>query len=283
MVAIADQHKTGTLLDARQDARARESESSEYMPYLPAHKAPEIPEGVEPDLMVWAETVAPGGYTHKRVARGTRIRFTDAKGDACAHVLIYNAIEPIERLNVADTVKIPWQAYLVDGHPLLSGEGRVLATVCNDSSGHHDALCGTSTRAWNESKYAASASHGAAPAGAALFELGAAKHGLGVRDLPPSISFFKGVRVASDGDLQFTGGAGPGCHVEIVAEMPLIVLVANVPHPLDPRSDYIVGPLRVDAWRGHPTGPADSQFTAAPEAHRAYLNTLDYLAAQGIA
>ena len=40
-----------------------------------------------------------------------------------------------ERLNVADTVKVPWQAYLGAGHPLLSDQGRVLATVVADTLG----------------------------------------------------------------------------------------------------------------------------------------------------
>ena len=62
-------------------------------------------------------------------------------------MIVYNALEPVERLNVADTVKIPWQAYLGAGHPLLSGDGRVLATIVGDTSGHHDAFCGTSTEA----------------------------------------------------------------------------------------------------------------------------------------
>ena len=50
-----------------------------------------------------------------------------------------------------------------------------------------------------------------------------------------------------------------------VAELPLLVLVANVAHPLDPRADYVVGPLRVHAWPGRPTGPGDERFTATPE------------------
>lgn len=282
MSTIAEQHDTNTVLAARADARAQGRQTSDYMPYLPASRAPGIPEGVDPQAMVWAETVAPGGYTHKRVARGTRIRLTDASGEACAHVLAYNALEPVERLNVADTMKIPWQAYLGDGHPLLSGEGRVLATVDHGSSAHHDMMCGTSSSAWNEVKYGASSSGSPSPAGAALLALAGTKHGLGARDLPPAISFFKGVRVEADGELTFTGTAGPGHSVELIAEMPMIILVANVPHPLDPRPDYVVGPLRIDAWRDRPTGPGDTYFDASPESHRAYLNTLDYLNAQGI-
>jgi urea carboxylase-associated protein 2 len=271
---------TDTVRNARADARAHSGQTSDWMPYLPASSSPHRPAGVT--ALTWAETVAPGGYTHKVVARGTRIRFDDPTGDACAHVLVYNALEPVERLNVADTQKIPWQAYLCAGHPLLSGDGRVLATIVADTSGHHDAFCGTSTEAWHRRKYGDAAPEGPAPAGRSLFVKAAAKHGLAPRDLPPSVSFFQGVRVDADGTLVWQGSAGPGGAVELLAELPLLVLVANVPHPLDPRQDYVVGPLRVHAWRTAPTGPGDDRFHATPETHRAYLNTADYAEARGL-
>ena len=252
------------------------------MPYLPASSTPFPPPGVDVATLTWAETVAGGNYAHKVVARGTRVRLEDVTGDACAHVLVYNALEPWERLNVADTVKIPWQAYLRAGHPLLSGDGRVLATIVADDSGCHDALCGTSTAQANQARYGGSAPQGPSPSGRELFTLAAAKHGLAPRDLPPSVSFFKGVRVGQDGGLTFVGGAGPGTSVELLAELPLIILVANVPHPVDPRPRYTCGPLRVHAWKSRPTGPADARWDASPEALRYYLNTADYAAARGI-
>ncbi|VXB96354.1 urea amidolyase associated protein UAAP1 [Aeromicrobium sp. 9AM] len=273
---------TASVLAARADARAQGANVSDWMPYLPAATSPFAPHGVDPSTLVWAETVAPGGYTHKVVARGTRLRLEDVTGDACAHVLVFNALEPWERLNVADTQKIPWQAYLGVGHPLLSGEGRVLATVVADTSARHDAFCGTSSDEWNVVKYGDAAPQGPSPSGRAQFTLAGVKHGLTPRDLPPSVSFFQGVRVEDDGALAWQGSAGPGTYVDLVAEMPLIVLVANVPHPLDPRTDYVVGPLRVHAWRTAPSSPADEHYGASPERERAYLNTTDYLEARGL-
>jgi uncharacterized protein len=282
MATVAGQHETDTVHSARADARAQGGKVAEAMPYLPASSTPFPPPGVSPDTLTWAETVAAGNYAHKVVARGTRVRLEDVTGDACAHVLVYNALEPWERLNVADTVKIPWQAYLRAGHPLLSGDGRVLATIVADDSGCHDALCGTSTAKANQARYGDSAPQGPSPSGRELFTLAAAKHGLAPRDLPPSVSFFKGVRVGQDGGLTFAGGAGPGTSVELLAELPLIILVANVPHPVDPRPRYTCGPLRVHAWKSRPTGPADPRWDASPEALRYYLNTADYAAARGI-
>jgi urea carboxylase-associated protein 2 len=282
MATVADQHETGTVLSARADARAQGGKVADAMPYVPASSTPYPPPGVDVATLTWAETVAGGNYAHKVLARGTRIRLEDVTGEACAHVLLYNAAEPWERLNVADTVKISWQAYLTTGHPLLSGDGRVLASIVSDDSGRHDALCGTSSAKANQDRYGDSAPQGPSPSGRELFTLAAAKHGLAPRDLPPSISFFKGVRAEPDGSLTWAGPAGPGTAVELLAELPLIMLIANVPHPVDPRPGYTCGPLRVHAWRSRPTTPGDPLWAAAPEARRAYLNTADYCAARGL-
>ncbi len=271
----------GSVGQARSDARGRAT-SSEWMPYLPPSTTPFPPEGVDPAVLRWAETVAPGGYTQLRVARGTRIRFEDVTGDACAGILLFNALNPGERLNVADTQKIPWQAYLTTDHPLLSGDGRVLASIVEDTSAHHDAFCGVTSDAWNEQKWGASAPESATPSGHALLRMAGAKHGLAERDLPPAVSFFQGVRVSAGGSLDWRGSAGPGTHVDLLAELPLLVLIANAPHPRDPRTDYIAGPLRVHAWPSAPTKPDEPRFAASPERERAYLNTIVYADLAGV-
>ncbi|WP_322411189.1 urea amidolyase associated protein UAAP1 [Microbacterium invictum] len=271
----------GDVGRARADARARAA-VSEWMPFLPPSDAPFLPADVPSADLRWAEVVAPGGYTHLRVARGTRIRLSDPTGDASAGVLLFNALAPHERLNVADTQKIPWQAYLGAGHPLLSGDGRVLATIAADGSGHHDAFCGVTSDAWNEERYGDAAPEGASPSGHGLLRLAASKHGLTARDLPPAVTFFQGVRVAPDGALDWIGSAGPGTSVDLVAELPLIVLIANTPHPIDPREDYIVGPLQVVAWASRPTGHGDPVFSATPERERAYRNTIAYAELAGL-
>jgi urea carboxylase-associated protein 2 len=273
---------TATTEGAREHARAQAGTVTEAMPILPARDAPNVPYGVDRDSLTWAETVAGGSYTSKVLSRGTTIRLTDRDGDACANVLVYNADQPWERLCVADTVKVPWQAYLGPGHPLLSDQGRVLATIISDTSGQHDALCGTSARATNQERYGDAAPEGPSPAGRELFVVAAAKHGLGPRDVPPSLSFFQGVRVAPDGELLFLGSAGPDSSVELRAELPIVILIANVPHPRDPRISYTCSPLEVLASRGAPTSPADSLWSSTPELERAFLNTADYADARGI-
>jgi urea carboxylase-associated protein 2 len=276
---------TGTTAGAREHARAQEADAVgtvATMPTRPARSFRTPPSEVDPATLVHAEVVAGGGYTHLAVARGTHVRLTDIEGDACAHVLAYRLDRPWERLNVADTVKVQWQVYLTAGHLLLSDQGRVLASIVGDTSGRQDALYGTSTRARNDERYGDGSAQGPTPAGRELFALAAAKHDLGRRDLPPSISFFQGVRIDADGRPVFEGSAGPGTAVTLRAEVPLLLLVANTAHPLDPR-EFTSTPLEVLAWAGDPTNDTDPLWGATPEGRRAFVNTRDDLTARGIA
>lgn len=266
---------TATTAGARDHARAQEAAALaagvDVRPRVPA-----------PDGLVWSERIGGGGYAHRRLAAGTTIRLTDVEGDACAHLLLYNADEPWERLNVADTVKVQWQAYLAAGQLLLSDQGRVLAALTADTSTCHDTIFGTSTRARNEERYGEGSPESGTPAGRELFVLAAAKHGLGRRDVPPSISFFQRVRIDPEGRPVWEGSAGPGATVELRAQLDVIVLVANVPHPLDPRTAYVSTALDVEAWRDEPFRPVDAIWTATPEGRRAFDNTLDYARGRGL-
>ena len=273
---------TSTTAGARDHARAQGGTRAEAMPTLPASNWPTPPDGVDPSTLTWAETVAAGGYSSKIITRGTTVRLADTAGDACAHLLLFNADQTAERLNVADTVKVLWQAYLGPGHLLLSDQGRVLASIVTDTSGRHDALCGTSSRSANERRYGDGAPQGPSPAGRDLQVLAVAKHGMSARDVGPGVSFFKGVRAEPDGGLTFTGAAPAGSYLEFRAEMPLVVVIANVPHPLDPRPAYTCSTLEVLAWSGPVTAARDPLRSAGPEAERAFLNTDDYLSARGI-
>ncbi len=262
---------TATTAGAREHARAQGGTVVECMPTVPATAG-----------LTWEETIPGGGYASKRLARGTTLRLTDLYGDACVSVVLFNADEPWERLNVADTVKVLWQAYVGEGHLLLSDQGRVLASVTAGARDRSDTFCGTTTIQSNVQRYGDGSPHGPTPAGRELLTLAAAKHGLTRRDLPPSISFFQGLRVGDDGGFTWLGSAGAGAVVELRAEMPVTVLFANVPHPLDPRPGYTCSAVQVKAWSGTPTGPADELWSRTPEGERAFLNTADYLNARGI-
>jgi urea carboxylase-associated protein 2 len=275
---------TATTAGAKAHARAQHGRTVDEMRHVPATTSATVPADVPADRLVWSETVAAGGYSTAVLARGTRIRLADPLGDACAHLLLHRADAPHERLNIADTVKVPWQAYPSTGHPLLSGFGRVLATIVADTSTAHDALAGTTTRQGNLARYGASAPESPSPAGRELLLLGALKHGLSQRDLPPSLSFFKGVRVDVDGSLRWTGSAGPDTAVDLLLHVDAIVLLANTAHPLDPRPQFTCSPLRVHAWSADDDLGRLTELVGplGPEHVQALANTDADLIARGV-
>lgn len=262
---------------AQAHARAMAGTKVESMPTLPPWEAEALPQDVAARDMLWAETVAPGGYAAKRLARGARVRLTDLAGDACASLLVFNPESPVERLNVADTVKVQWNAYLGEGRLLLSDMGRVLMSILEDNAGTHDAFCGASNRASNARKYGEGDNWGPHPNARDRFALAVAKFGLARKDIHPCLNLFKGVRIAPDGAVEpEVGPFEPGRTVTLRAEMDVILVLANCPHVADPRPDYRVTPLRVDAWRGPVTGEDDPIRNATPEGQRAFLNVEDY-------
>lgn len=215
-------------------------------------RTPATPPDVDPTTLFWAESIPANGYATKVLARGSRIRLIDTGGGACAHLLLYRAEAPWERLNVADTMKVPWQAYLGVGHPLLSDQGRLLATVVADSSGRHDLLCGPDAT------------------GRRLLLLGALKHGMDIRDVAPSVALFCGVRVdPASGALEFTGSAGAGASIDLLIHLPVVLALANTAHPLDP--EPTVTALEVLGWKAEEqlAGPLNDD----PEYLRAWENT----------
>ncbi|MEC5182324.1 urea amidolyase associated protein UAAP1 [Arthrobacter sp. CG_A4] len=283
MTQTTETPATATTAGARAHAREQHGRTADTMRHVPAASAPArltagLPRTAR-ERLSWAESVAFGRYTALPLARGNRIRLTDTGGDACVHVLIYRSGALHERLNMADTVKVPWQAYPAAGHPLLSDAGRLMGTIVADSSARHDALTGTTTLAGNTARYGAGTVHSSSPAGRELLTLGALKQGLDARDVAPSVSLFKGIRVDPDGSIRFAGTAGAGAAVEILLHMDAVVLLANTAHPLDPRPEFTGSAVDVVAWhapedlglleQGLLTGPL------TPE-HRQALNNTEH-------
>ena len=262
-------------LAARDHARAMTGSVVASMPILPP-MADDLPDGVGTEDLLWEETIAGGGYAVKRLNRGGRLRLIDLEGDACASLQIFNAEMPTERLNVADTVKVQWTAYMGAGKLLLSDMGRVLMSFIEDDAGTHDCFCGTSNEEVSTAKYGKGEARYFLNGRDRLMQ-GVGKHGLSRKDVHPCVNLFKGARIEDDGAIvPQIGPFEAGRSVIMRAEMDLMLVVANCPHVLDPRQDWIVTPLRTTAWRGPITPEDDPVRNATPEGLRAFLNVEDY-------
>jgi uncharacterized protein len=230
---------------------------------------------------LFREELAAGGGWSAIVKRHQILRLTDTLGGANVSALFFNADELVERYNMPDTLKAQYTAFVTRGRVLLSDMGRVLFSVVTDTCGWHDTLCGHSDGALVAAKYgqktyqqARNEFHRNARDNF-LVELG--KHGLGKQDLVPSVNFFSKVVADDDGAFAFVPGHSPaGACVELRAEMNVLVVLAAVPHPLDPAKTYAPRPVELLLRQGDPPGPEDACRVSRAETKRAFENTERY-------
>ncbi len=266
---------TASPYGAQAHARAMGSKIVEAMPILPAGKNQEIDNSQN---LIWDEIIEKGGYSSHRLNRGSVLELNDIYGDACASVLIFNNEANIERLNIADTQKVQWNAYLEEGRLLLSDMGRVLMSIIKDEAKTHDCFCGPSNAKSNAKKYGNGENYSPFPNARDRFKIALGKYGMGIKDIHPTVNFFKGVKIAEDGTINpIIGPFAPNRKVILRAEMDIIIIIANCPHVLDTRPEYLVTPLGIKAFKGE-IDAKDPIRNLTPEGARAFLNTDDYYA-----
>ena len=126
--------------------------------------------------------------------------------------------------------------------------GRVLLSLVEDTSGAHDLLVGGSTPASTLAAFGATTRNTQDN-----FLAAAAKIGLGLRDIPPCVTFFAPVSLDDAGRFLWNPGRKrPGDFVDLRAEMNLVVVLSNCAHPLDPARPAATGPITLIKHRAAP-------------------------------
>jgi len=237
-----------------------------------------------PQTKVVHEEALRGGQSFSRVLRrGQVLRLVDVQGGASVAGLFYNADAPLERYNMPDTLKAQHVARLTQGYVLYSDMGRILLSVVEDTCGWHDTITGHADASINEKKFGKGTyqklrndfhrnTHDNF-----LIELG--KHGLGKKDIVPNVSLFTKVGVDASGKLSYDpGNSGPGKVVALRAEMNVLVILSNTPHPLDPSPRYAPKPVALTIAKGPPPDQDDECRLKRPENGRGFELTEDYFA-----
>jgi urea carboxylase-associated protein 2 len=232
-----------------------------------------------PEINPEWEALLPGGAHWSGVLRrGLSLRLLATGADANVAALFYSREQPLERYNMADTLKAQHTAHLTTGCVCYSDMGRILCAITADSCGWHDPLCGLTdpesiTARYGPTSYQQQRNDRYVSAREGLtVELG--KHGLGERDLVAGINFFSKVQVNDPGTLQLVPGhchAGDG--VDLRFEMDTIVLLHSGPHPLAIGPTYAPPDIRLQVYRSAPIRPDDACRNRCPENERGYLNT----------
>jgi len=223
---------------------------------------------------LFEEILPAGAMWSMRIPRPRRIRLTAMEPGANVSALLYNAANPLDRLNVPDTLKALHTAKLTRGHVLMSDMGNALASIVEDSLGWHDPLGGHSnaamvTSAFGPKSYQAARNdfHRNAHDNF-LVEL--AKYGLGLADIVANVNFFSKVVADEEGRLAHVPDHCPaGASITLRTEIPVLLVLANCPHPMHPPGDYPRVPVRLEILPSDPPASDDYCRTFRPECARA--------------
>lgn len=196
------------------------------------------------------EVVPPGRPWGRAVHKGDILRLVDLEGQQAVDFLCYNAENPAERYNAADTMKIQGNIFLGKGTALYSDMGNKLFTVTADTCGRHDTIGGGCSAESNFVRYGVKGT----PNCRDNFLEVLAEFGLGKKDIVANINFFMYVPVRPDGAMGIADGvSAPASYVDLKAEMDVLAVLSNCPQMHNPAAGYNPTPIRVMVWReGHP-------------------------------
>ncbi|MEL2242681.1 urea carboxylase-associated family protein [Leclercia adecarboxylata] len=223
------------------------------------------------------EILPGGGHLSFVLKRGQALRITDIEGGANVSLMMLNAHEKSERLNLPDTLKGQHTARLTAGHCFYSDMGRVLAGITADTCGWHDPFGGVlnateATEKYGQGRYQ-ELRNGFFRNGTdnLLVEMG--KWDLNLEDLLMVVNFFSKVTVDEQGQFSFHSGySQPGSYVELFAPMDTLVVMTALQHPMDPSREYAPRPVQL-SWRQADEQAAINALLTRPENERAITNT----------
>jgi urea carboxylase-associated protein 1 len=180
----------------------------------------------------WARVLKPGQI----------LRIVDLEGRQAVDFLCYNAANPEERYNAADTMKYAKTIFLTRGHGIYSDLGRRLLTIVEDTCGRHDTIGGCCSAESNELRYGVKDT----PSCRANFLRALAPFGLGRKDVVANLNFFMNVPVEPDGAMAIVDGTSkPGDYVDLRAEMDVLAVVSNCPQTRNPCNGFNPTPIQL--------------------------------------
>jgi urea carboxylase-associated protein 2 len=234
--------------------------------------------GVDTARTMWSEIVPGASHWSWRMPRGSAIRFVALEAGANLSLVMYSALEKLERYNMPDSLKAQHTAHYREGHVLMSDMGRSMASFTADSLGWHDPMGALLDNELMNEKYgekrygdARNAMHRSGKDGL-LIEIG--KYGLTRRDLIAPVNLFSKVSVDEQGRFAFAPEhSQAGDFVELRFDMDVILAVSSAPHALDPNPVYAPKKIGLLAWRCGAAPANDACRAFRPENARALHNT----------
>lgn len=178
------------------------------------------------------------------VSKGQTLLIEDTYGQQAIDTIFYNADDFSERYSNQETIRKQGSAYITEGSPIISSEGRLMLTVTQDKSSRHDTNAGCCSCESNTVRFGHDTKYQHACRENFIVEL--AKHGMSKRDIVANINFFMNVPISSDGSMTIDDGiSSPGDFVELKAEMDVLCVISNCPQINNPCNGFDPTPIRV--------------------------------------
>ena len=190
------------------------------------------------------EIVPPRAPWSRPVRKGETLRIIDLEGNQSADFLMYALHDDTERYSAQDTIAAQRNVYLRTGSMLYSNEGNPMALISGTDVAYHDTIGGACSCESNTLRYGfhTQAHHACVE----NFLSANLRYGRGKRDMVSNINWFMNVPVEADGALGIVDGiSAPGLHVDLLAQMDLIVVVSNCPQINNPCNGFDPTPVRM--------------------------------------
>jgi urea carboxylase-associated protein 1 len=192
------------------------------------------------------EVVPAKGVTAFEVSKGQVVRVEDIEGQQAVDLICYNLHDLAEKFWAAHTAKLNGTIYITTGHILYSDMANPMMTVIEDTVGTNDIICGSCSHALDVLRYG---EEKASPKGCMdLFEDGIRPWGLERKDVPMCFNIFLDYPVEEGGKVATNlkdAVSKPGDHIDLRAEMDLLVVVTACPQENNPCCGWHSTPIRV--------------------------------------
>ena len=200
-----------------------------------------------PGAAIRDETVPAKGVTAFTVRRGETVRVEDLEGRQAVDLICYNLENLDEKFWAAHTAKLNGTIYITTGHVLYSDLARPMMSVVEDPLGVNDVICGSCSFELDAVRYGEDK---AAPGCMDLFAQGIAPWGLKRSDVPMCFNIFLDYPVQEHGRVVLDRDAGskPGDHIDLRAEMDLLVVITACPQVINPCNAHNPTPIRVAVY-----------------------------------
>ncbi len=169
------------------------------------------------------------------------LRLIDLEGQQAVDFLCYNAANPADRYNAANTIKLNKNIYLGKGSVLWSVRAQKMMTIVEDTCGSHDTLAGCCSIEIDQVRFGKTNTQSCQ----SNFEAELAKYGMGEKDIIANVNFFMCVPVNADGGIAIADGLSkPGDYVDLRAEMDVLVVISNCPERDNPAAGFQPTPVQ---------------------------------------